>query len=373
MTKKTKRIVKVAVLLVLYAMLMAWGMKAVRQLAEIYPTVSLRYAGRITAGQAQEARRYAAKQAQNREENVCWPTFWAADSLLVQTDGKTQTVPAVVFDGKGRYAWNAELTEGSYPGVEDTEGCAVSEQLAWQLWGGTDIVGMPLTIAGRQVKVRGVFKAENPLLLWGVGSGGQYPNGWQNVELGGLEGDSLEAEANGFATASGLGQPQSIVVGGYLGAMAVALLSLPLIMAAAWGMAGVYKHLGRQWRRRAKWLVVAAGMVLALCLPQFLSWLPGWLIPTKWSDFQFWGSLMERISQWWNNWLMLVPFAKDAAAKTLLIRTGWVSAVCLLLVFCIARKMTAAPEEDFQMAEPEQNQPERIKDSERNNREKMNA
>lgn len=336
MMKRIGQLLYLPVLFLICFFLLAGAFGNLQALKKTYPAIGLRYEQRISQTQAQEARKYAIKQADSKEY---WPTFWAADDFAVTVGDDETTVPGIVYDGTPELVWPADVKQGNLPGMADRDGCAVSEQLAWQLWGSTDVVGMTLKVAGRQAIVRGVLKGEKPLLLLGVGEGGYYEKGWQNVELAGALSDNPTTEAENFGKASGLGQPKSIVNGGLLQGFATAIVLAPVTLAVLWALVRLYKGTPISKRRLFKFVLLAGTILFAVCLPLLLGLLPGWLIPSKWSDFSFWHELFNRLGGWIYDWFMLVPFAKDADAKVLLVWIVGQSVLCLPLLFALGGRL----------------------------------
>lgn len=63
------------------------------------------------------------------------------------------------------------------------------------------------------------------------------------------------------------------------------------------------------------WAVLALAFVLAL--PAIIEILPGWMVPTQWSDFGFYGKLWDTFLDRWYDLLMLCPTPMDAQRKAL--------------------------------------------------------
>ena len=72
--------------------------------------------------------------------------------------------------------------------------------------------------------------------------------------------------------------------------------------------------------------------IMTLALPAIIEVLPGWLVPTRWSDFGFYGRLWDTFCQRWHDLLMLSPTPMDAQRKALFLG--------LLLSSCISCMLT---------------------------------
>lgn len=56
-------------------------------------------------------------------------------------------------------------------------------------------------------------------------------------------------------------------------------------------------------------------LLFAIALPNLLQALPPWLIPTRWSDFEFWSQLWQTLSKRCHDLVALTPQFRDTEAK----------------------------------------------------------
>lgn len=59
-------------------------------------------------------------------------------------------------------------------------------------------------------------------------------------------------------------------------------------------------------------------LVIASSLPLFLVQVPHWLLPTQWSDFSFWQSLLETMKLRVEEWFYLNPTMKDVESFSII-------------------------------------------------------
>ena len=134
--------------------LMLWLLIAAFQQAALvsflYPTVSLRFDDPLDAVHVQRTREYAQKNGGP------WLTFWSERKVRVNGFAAQQ----ITFDGESMLAYPAEYRYGHSPTTWETENCAVSTVLAWQVWGGENVVGLELTVEEVTCRVVGVFPDE---------------------------------------------------------------------------------------------------------------------------------------------------------------------------------------------------------------------
>ena len=295
-----------------------------------YPTVSLRYETPVSGQAAYRARQYAAKQT---GEDVFWLTFWHQTEARFSGGYNNANAECIFYSGDAALVWPARYLYGAAPGVTDGTGCAVSSALAWKIWGSADVVGKTLEAGGEIRTVRGVFEGDDLLALLSVrdeDTGQSYTA----VELSGGPASPGRGDVESFITASGLGTPDSILMGTPV-FFAEIMAILPLLILACYGLALWIGRLRKRPAVQKGLLLFAALMAFALLLPGLLEFLPGWMIPTRWSDFSFWSSLGQQISDNLREYLTLTPGLRDVEYMILLLKQAgiaFLSACCALSV-----------------------------------------
>ena len=83
------------------------------------------------------------------------------------------------------------------------------------------------------------------------------------------------------------------------------------------------------------WAVLALAFVLAL--PAIIEILPSWMVPTRWSDFSFYGRLWDTFLDRWYDLLMLCPTPMDAQRKALFLGLLLNSCGCCVLTVELKR------------------------------------
>lgn len=310
----TKRYVVGMVLWLGWALLLVIAFSNVACLTATYPTVSLRYDTPISNTAAANARRFSAAEGKS---GVLWPTFWTEQEKIEVMGLHKTTTRLLWFSGDAALVWPAEFLQGSYPSPLENDGCSISDILAWQLWGNTDAVGKELTIAEQGYTVRGVFRDDDLLVMAGVGESA-FANGWQAVELAGVSDGDARSAALGFAQASGLGVPDTLLDGNAITSMAGLLSALPLVAMGITLFIALIRWMSRLFPGKGWIMTFAALLVFALTLPALLELLPPSFIPTRFSDFAFWGRLATTTWEQFREWLLLNPACIDMNAKLLL-------------------------------------------------------
>lgn len=300
---------------ILFSLFCFFAFRNIATVKQLYPGISLRYSEGIEQQKALLAQNYA---LENANQQPFWPTFWTETQSEFSTDLSKKNALRVVVDGEASLAAPVIFIEGGYPASTATNHCAVSSQLAWLLWGSTDVNGMDVAIEGENYTVCGVFQSKHAYAISGAGV--KSPVVWNNVELQGTPVGDARSEAEIFASSSGLGPPPSIVIGSMITAIANFMLFIPISILLMWAVYQIAKRVVKHNPLRREILFFSVLFLFVIILPYFLLKLPGWLIPTKWSDFSHWSNVANSIGEKVREWFLLVPYWKDALAKGVLLK-----------------------------------------------------
>lgn len=329
-----KQLFAYVLLWVAMAVLLVSGMENVNSLRE-YPSVSLRYDKPISGKVAYSARQYS---IEHDGENTFWLTFWHETKAEYEADHNSTAAACILFSGDAAVVWPARYLAGVAPSVIDGVGCMVSSALAGELWGGYDIVGKSVEVDNEPRVVRGVFESTELLALVAV-KDEDTSQSFSAVELTGGPANATRSDAEGFAIAAGLGQPGSVLMGTPVSFSAI-LAILPLLILIIYSLALCYSKF-KFHRTVLRIVLLLSFFGFALLLPVLLDMLPDWVIPTRWSDFSFWGELANRLGDNLREYLVLSPLLRDVEYKILLykqIGIAFLSVSCSLFIcFSVAR------------------------------------
>lgn len=289
-----KRAVKWAALF----LLLCAAFRQASLIRELAPSVSLRFETPLTQAQVEEAQVYS------QTSGAPWVTFWAEQDCSVSAEFRSAGALGILFSGDARLAFPAEYLHGAPPSDLRFDACAVSTALAWALFGGEDVTGLEITVDEAELTICGVFSHEEAILLR-PGSGG-----FTAAELPDLPEDAdAYRYALDYAAACGLGMPSQVLCGPDLAFLAAALswscavgcAAVPLLAAR-----GRFRHPAIYW---------GAAFLVAVGCPVWMEWLPGWWIPTRWSDAGFWTALGDSLLHRFRDWLTLSPALRDLECK----------------------------------------------------------
>lgn len=228
-------------------------------------------------------------------ENQPEITLWQEHAAVpVEVDGGRSANAAVtVLFGDGQPLLPRALRYGSLPARSDPDGCVVSQGLADALWGGVNVLGLSLRVDGRDLTVRGVSRDNTLWLAYQAPADSVTPMG--NLLLRFPQGGG-RAEAQDFITRWDMsgGQMLDLTLLGWCARMLAALPAAALALSA---LARVLRR-GRALRAHPALLASFGPPALLLCggvllAAGFPPRVPSQLIPTRWSDFDFWARLLS--------------------------------------------------------------------------------
>lgn len=184
-----------------------------------------------------------------------------------------------------------KLLSGSFPVYDDLTGCVVDAKSAWKLFHSIDAIGAQLTVDGNDYVVRGIVEAYEPMLLL-RGSTEKYENLEFTVRY--LLGAKQHVETFLYRCNSAGGEV--VIESGLLARLIRgAVWLLPCLLGAVGAVALFKRGWMRRSIRRESLLLFLAGALLAAAVVVLLiktAFWPQQFLPTKWSDFGFWSSLM---------------------------------------------------------------------------------
>lgn len=283
-----------------------------KQTIAYFTPLSLRYDSPLGGEEALAARKYAVGKG---DEKRFWPTFWREQTSEFTAGWNTASAPCIVYSGDAFLVWPERYIYGTAPSAEDPAGCALSEALAFRLFGVKDASGRTLEADGELLTVRGVFKGESELAL--VSRGMRDIKSWYNaVEMYGIQ----EDDAVTIAVASGIGTPSLVLKGEVLISVANALTAFPLTVVVIFGLAQLIRLLRRLKAPIPDMAVFTALLLFALTLPRLVSSLPGWITPNRLSDLSHWSSLPAKVGSGIRNFIAAAHSKRDAEGIILLLR-----------------------------------------------------
>ncbi len=185
-----------------------------------------------------------------------------------------------------------ELISGTIPAEDDETGCLLDANSAQALFHSTDAIGAKVSLDEKQYTVRGVIKTYERVIMLR-----DDRTTFENIEFSSQSTDGAKQLVETFLYRCGSTGEYAIVQNGMLARLTLAASWVPLWLALAYAAIQLVK---RGWKTRGQatrsisYWVVGMVMVAILCygLVQTAYW-PQSFLPTRWSDFAFWGKWAE--------------------------------------------------------------------------------
>lgn len=239
-------------------------------------------------------------------------------------------VPVKLVAGDMSLTAPMTLRYGNYACQDDRKGCVIDTDTAYTLYGTENAVGNRLTYKNSNYYVRGVVSTNNPLLILSAGNASiTYPMlefVYHNKE----QGQALTEE---FLLRNNFPENYTVIDGYFYGRMYSMITSIPIWLFYLFLSIWLLNYL---WRKRQGIkpdrliafttkkqacqfiLFYIIGLLILLgfgaILMQFTGtplYIPEKLIPSKFSDFEFWTRQYKAFRQQLNQMRYLVPNQKD--------------------------------------------------------------
>ena len=259
-------------------------------------------------------------------------TLWAQHAAQSAADGEDRTAKAAVLElyGPAEFLRADRYLSGSAPARGNTKTCALSRGAAFDLWGGMGVTGRSLTWGEQEYTVQGVFEGEDSLII--VQAEPESKDLFPNMQLYFAKGGGRQA-AEEFLARTDFGNPQLLdmpLLGWALGMLA----SLPGPLIGIWLLARLTVHGFRLRGQRRKLLYTLAPAILVVGADIFLlsrgGGVPAALIPSRWSDFDYWSALLDNLGDRVKAWLSM-PQAGDISLLFSLLGAALLVSACLLV------------------------------------------
>ena len=303
-----------------------------------FSRISLRYSTPLPGDTAYRARQHSAENM-----DAFWPTFWREENTTISTGRNAVDVNSILFSGEAFLAWPAVYIMGTAPSSIDGVGIAVSETLARNLWGSTDIIGMGVYVNNEPRVIRGVFNGsfELALVSFHIEDTSQH---WTAAELSGGHPSPTRSDAESYAVNSGLGRPDNILMGGAR-VVSVFMSFFPLLIPVVYAVLLFVRYVKKFYPMAGTPLFFGGLILFAILVPILLNTLPPWLIPTRWSDFGFWGTQVSSANEALREFISINPLMRDVELRIHLLRQAgfMLAATCSGLFMCFGGASLTPP------------------------------
>lgn len=274
-------------------------------------------------GEAKDNPAGEAKGNQAEKDEEEWPklTLWKkTENEYVSYEELGREIPVALIDvwGSVENIYPQCLSAGAPLIREDAGGCMLSGQAAYQLFGGTDVIGKKIRCGEKEYIVRGLLKLEEAVLVRENEEGS-----FNNIEAQGQPGRGTEKLRQMLADmGAALDDGAVIETDVFCGMLRLLRLIPALILLIFLCRIGEEKCGDRKILRC---LLVVAGILMAAFLIGESWCFPDDFIPSRWSDFEFFGNLIKTQQENYRRYQDIGGIYKD-----ILLFTKWKkAAVCI--------------------------------------------
>ncbi len=248
-------------------------------------------------------------------------TAWMriADGEVKNKDlNRTQKIPVIIAAGNMALTVPMVLVSGNYVYREDKKGCVLDTGTAYALFGTEHAVSNTVTYEKKSYIIRGIVKTDSPVFLI---QGDNDRKEYFNLELAYKEEERGEALTEEFLLQNGLAADSVIIDGYFFGRLIHSLITLPIwsfFFFAAYGILNYYKR--NRGKLSLKTFVLYGSLIIFLLtgcgilLYQITGnpvYIPEKLVPTKWSDFDYWPQKYQSMKNQLRQIRYLIPNPKD--------------------------------------------------------------
>lgn len=265
---------------------------------------------------------HALKMEQDRNTDslpdyAIWRQYDKAEVKNTALGRSVKVAPMLVSGNMGLVA-TFPLISGNLPYGEDSKGCVIDTDTAFQLFGTESADGNTLVYHNKTYYIRGVVEAAVPVfLIQETGADIKY----SNLELLYSDQERGEEFARNFLVQNGLASDFIAIDGYFYSKLMNAVLALPLWLLFISGVFWLMKQFLDSTKSISILRTILYGGFCSILLLGFLMllyqfagapfYLPEKMIPTKWSDFDHWEQQYKLIKNQIIQIRYLVPNPKD--------------------------------------------------------------
>ena len=247
--------------------------------------------------------------------------LWKEDSETVTTDlERSSAAQCISVYGSPTLCFPAACLYGSAPGAGQWDGCAVSAGLADALFGSREVTGLELMVDDGKRRITGVVEGKECFLICPDVTASDA--GYTAASLEIKSGNNPRGTIQNLLQSAGLSEDDTeLLPTGTLRQIINAVAWIPLTIAALLFLHQLWRlaPFGKMGRQVAAFALL---LMAALALPDLLAALPRWLVPSRWSDMNFWMDLGNLVQQSLMAFVSLTNSIRDQLLGTQILAFG---------------------------------------------------
>lgn len=232
---------------------------------------------------------------------------------------------------------------GQFSVSDDSRGCAVSQDIAYALFGSLSVTGETLDIGGEEYRIRGIAEGIDGAILLPVPGRGSEKQ-LSVLALNTAQSQNPRNLAEEFRSRHSLPEPQAVTLSG--GGQAARLIALlPEILLLLFLLCPLLQELWALRRMPFLFLLWTLGTLAILFCGVYFSGIhlsfPQSLIPTRWSDFEFWGRLLESYQGNFRGWVSAPKWLPERLQLAAVLRLSADSALSCTAILILRKRWKA--------------------------------
>lgn len=281
--------------------ILMWIMAILNQtyIRDYHGAVSIRYKEPVITARQMES--ILEGMVSREEYNIPEVTLWQRDEDIVITneDNKASvTLSLVTVTGDMSKVYPQGLSYGGYLAREDYKGCVIDKGTAYELFGSENAVGLTISLNEKEYTIIGILQGVdvNTMIIQEEQQKASKAEGkkYSCMELAFSDTEDTRQVAETFILANGLGIPLSYIDGYSYQELSYFLIHFPLwfgaLLLIIYFIRRVSALKGSRVLYFGGWLMIILLSALLINLTNVHIYYPDTLLPTRWSDFDFWGN-----------------------------------------------------------------------------------
>ncbi|WP_066716010.1 ABC transporter permease [Clostridium sp. Marseille-P299] len=239
-----------------------------------------------------------------------------------------------------------KLIHGTLPSMEDTYGCVIDIKTALSLFGNVNVLGLPIKWEERTYYIRGIVSNTFPVFMF---QSKEEDDIFWNFELKYKEQETARELTSQFMNM--FSTDYTIIEGGYIVRLLGNIVGLPYLSIIVYGIYYVLSFLKKHKNNLSLKETSRANVLkyFGICISCSIAvfyfflyyvrtfiYIPRRFIPTRWSDFSHWATIINNFKQHYNEIVSIMPIKKDTVlleGVTFNIGISIVSVMSLLLIY----------------------------------------
>jgi hypothetical protein len=231
---------------------------------------------------------------------------------------RTQKVSAIITAGNMALTAPMSLVSGNYVYQQDKKGCVIDTKTSYALFGTEAAVNTVVTYEKKEYRVRGVVRTDYPVFLI---QGKDTIKEYSNLELDYKDKERGESLTEEFLVQNGLAADDVTIDGYFFGRFIYSFIILPVWVFFLWAAYKSFRYfLKEKDKQKPGALLLYGSLIIILLIGYGLLlyhitgnpiYIPEKLIPTKWSDFDYWTRQFLLIKDKMQQMRYLIPNPKD--------------------------------------------------------------